>query len=117
MIRSAMADVPDEAYLQLACDVATYHHERWDGSGYPKGLMGDSIPLSARIMALVDVFDVLSTSRCYKQALPLQQTFEIMGELAGEQFDPALVQIFLKHKQEFTRLAESLGCAGGNEDG
>ena len=116
MIRSAMAEIPDEAYLSLAFDVATYHHERWDGSGYPKGLAGEAIPLSARIMAVVDVFDVLSSKRCYKQAIPLPQTFEIMGELAGEQFDPTLAQIFLKHKDEFARLAESFGCAGGQSD-
>jgi response regulator RpfG family c-di-GMP phosphodiesterase len=116
MIRSAMGDISDEDYVSLAFDVATYHHERWDGSGYPKGLAGESIPLSARIMAVVDVFDVLSTSRCYKQAIPLQQTFEIMGELAGEQFDPALAQIFLRHKDEFAGLARGFGCAGGNED-
>ncbi|MGI5978428.1 MAG: HD-GYP domain-containing protein [Oscillospiraceae bacterium] len=116
MIRSAMADSSGDDYLRIARDVATYHHERWDGSGYPKGLMGDSIPLSARIMALVDVFDVLSAGQCYRQAFSLKQTFEIMGNLAGEQFDPVLVQIFLKHKQEFAKLAESLGCRGGNDD-
>lgn len=116
MIRSSMRDLQDDVYVQLAVDVATYHHERWDGSGYPKGLIGESIPFSARIMAVVDVFDVLSTSRCYKQALPLQQAFEIMGELAGEQFDPTLAQIFLKHRDEFAKLAESYGCTGGNDD-
>lgn len=116
MIRSALRELDGDEYVELAADVATYHHERWDGSGYPKGLIGESIPFSARIMAVVDVFDVLSTSRCYKQAMSLQQTFEIMGELAGEQFDPALAQIFLKHKDEFAALAKSYGCTGGNED-
>lgn len=88
--------VEQEDYVRLAKDVAMYHHERWDGKGYPKGLKGEEIPLGARIMALADVFDALYEERCYKQPLrPLERIYELLREGAGTQFDPAITEVFL----------------------
>ncbi len=85
-----------------AYEVARYHHEKWNGSGYPEGLVGEEIPLHARIMAIADVFDAVSEKRCYRDALPLEKCFEIIENGAGTDFDPALVKIFLnaRHKVE-----------------
>ena len=75
--------------------MAAYHHERWDGKGYPEGLHGEVIPLSARIMAVADVFDALSSSRVYKPAFPLDEALAIINEGAGTQFDPKCVEAFM----------------------
>lgn len=88
-------------FLDCAKQVATHHHERWDGSGYPDGLAGDAIPLAARLMAIADVFDALSTRRVYKPALPFEQVRALMAAERGKQFDPDLTDVFL---QEFDAL-------------
>jgi putative two-component system response regulator len=80
--------------FQMAAKIALHHHERWDGSGYPDGLSGESIPESARIAALVDVFDALSMKRPYKEAWPIDQVMATIQESAGSHFDPKLVNIF-----------------------
>ena len=85
----------------MATDIATYHHERWDGTGYPRGLAGEAIPLSARIMAIADVFDALISARCYKKAMPTEQAFAIIQEEAGTHFDPLIAKVFLDHRDEF----------------
>lgn len=87
--------------LQLAAEVARTHHERWDGGGYPHGLAGDEIPLSGRIVAIADVFDALTSKRCYKPAFPLDKTRAIMAEGRGHHFDPALLDLFWAHIDEF----------------
>ncbi|MCR5684547.1 MAG: HD domain-containing protein [Lachnospiraceae bacterium] len=87
--------------MLFAADIALYHHEKWDGTGYPKGLKGEDIPLSARIMAIADVFDALISDRCYKDAIPVEEAFEIIREGAGTHFDPKLAEVFLNHKEEF----------------
>ncbi len=89
-------------FEKIAYEVARYHHEKWNGSGYPEGLVGEEIPLHARIMAIADVFDAVSEKRCYRDALPLEKCFEIIEKGAGTDFDPALVKIFLnaRHKVE-----------------
>lgn len=81
--------------FQLAAEVALYHHEKWDGSGYPSGLKGTAIPESARIVALADVFDALSMKRPYKEPWPLHQITDYIQAGAGAHFDPALVGIFM----------------------
>ena len=75
--------------------MAAYHHERWDGKGYPEGLHGEVIPLSARVMAVADVFDALTAKRVYKPAFPLEKALQILEEGAGTQFDPKCVEAFM----------------------
>ena len=101
VIREVLSGVTDEEYLSFASDIATYHHEWWDGTGYPEGLKGEDIPLSARIMAIADVFDALISERCYKKPMPREKAFQIIREEAGSHFDPKLASVFLKHKDEF----------------
>ncbi|PKN02221.1 MAG: phosphohydrolase [Elusimicrobia bacterium HGW-Elusimicrobia-1] len=79
----------------MSRDIALYHHERWDGAGYPKGLKGEEIPVAARIVALADVYDALSSRRAYKEAFDETKSLDIIQESAGKHFDPALVKIFL----------------------
>ncbi|PWI33222.1 two-component system response regulator [Vibrio albus] len=82
--------------LQLAKEVALYHHEKWDGSGYPNGIAGDAIPLSARIVAIADVFDALTSQRPYKDAWSIEKSIEYIQRQSGKHFDPALVPLFLE---------------------
>lgn len=99
-IRKALSGVTDENYLQFASDIATYHHERWDGTGYPSGLKGENIPLSARIMAIADVYDALISERCYKSAMSKEEALKTIEEESGSHFDPKLVKVFLNHTNE-----------------
>ena len=101
VIREVLEGVTNEDYLSFAADIATYHHERWDGTGYPKGLSGSEIPLAARIMAIADVFDALVSARCYKEPFSFDESVRIIEEGAGTQFDPELVGVFLRHRSEF----------------
>ena len=80
--------------LQLAREIALAHHEKWDGSGYPRGLAGEAIPVSARIVAVADVFDALTTRRPYKEPWPVQEALDHIAAQAGKHFDPALVALF-----------------------
>jgi response regulator RpfG family c-di-GMP phosphodiesterase len=82
------------AVLKMAAEISLTHHEWWDGSGYPSGLVGEAIPMSGRIVALADVFDALAHSRPYKPAWPLQPAVDEIGRLSGVQFDPAVVEAF-----------------------
>lgn len=91
-------------YLQLAYEVATYHHERWDGGGYPAGLQGDDIPLAARIVTLADVFDALTIERCYKDAFSYETAKAIVIEASGRHFDPIVVEAYLRHEQEWRNI-------------
>ena len=106
VVREVLDGVTDDEYLSFASDVATCHHEKWNGEGYPKGRSGEAIPLSARIMAIADVFDALVSKRCYKNPMPPERAFEIIREEAGKQFDPNLAQVFLNHKDEFAELSQ-----------
>ncbi len=95
IMEKAIATVEGESYLKEARNMAAYHHERWDGKGYPEGLRGEVIPLSARIMSVADVFDALTSRRVYKPAFPLEKALEIIQEGSGTQFDPKCVDAFL----------------------
>ena len=95
-------------FLEFARQVATYHHERWNGSGYPYGLAADAIPLPARLMALADVFDALTCRRHYKEAFPLAQARELILQGRGEQFDPDIVDAFLQLEDRFADIAQRL---------
>lgn len=100
IIRRTFANVSSPEYTRVCYEVAMHHHEKWNGQGYPLGLRGESIPLSARIMAVADVFDALSEKRCYKEPLPLDACFEIIKNKSGEDFDPQIVELFLSIKND-----------------
>ncbi len=95
IMEKAISTVNGENYLKEARNMAGYHHERWDGKGYPEGLKGEVIPLSARIMSVADVFDALASPRVYKPAFPLDKALSIIQEGAGTQFDPYVVEAFM----------------------
>jgi putative two-component system response regulator len=113
IIHKTMSKIEEQEFVQIAFDVATYHHERWDGNGYPEGLVGENIPLGARIMSLADVFDALTSVRCYKDAMPEERAFSIMQEESGKQFDPELIGIMLDHRQLFTDQLRDFMNEGG----
>jgi response regulator RpfG family c-di-GMP phosphodiesterase len=104
IIREVLNGVADDEYISAAADIAACHHEKWNGKGYPKGLKGEEIPLSARIMAIADVFDALVSKRCYKEPIPADEAFRIIEEESGEHFDPKLVEVFLNHREDFCRI-------------
>jgi len=93
-------------FLSLAKEIAHWHHEKWDGSGYPDGLAGDDIPVSARLMALADVFDALISKRIYKPAMPYVQARDIIVAERGKHFDPEVVDVFNKSFDEFVAIAK-----------
>ena len=101
IVREVLSRVTEEEDVAMAFDIASYHHERWDGHGYPQGLAGENIPLSARIMALADVYDALISERCYKKPVSKENAFEIIRQEAGAHFDPRLAQVFLNHREAF----------------
>jgi len=101
VVRKILDGITDEEYLKFASDIATYHHERWDGNGYPEKLKGNEIPLSARIMAIADVFDALVSERCYKKAIPFDDAIKIIKEESGSHFDPKLIEVFLKYQEKY----------------
>ncbi|HUS25654.1 MAG TPA: DUF3369 domain-containing protein [Candidatus Binatia bacterium] len=90
--------------LQAGAEVARQHHENWDGSGYPQGLAGEDIHLYGRIVKLVDVFDALSTKRCYKEAWPMQQVVDYLRQESGRQFEPRLVELLLNNLDRFLAI-------------
>ena len=100
IIEQVIAQVPNSSYLKEAKFIATYHHEKWDGSGYPTGLSKTDIPFSARVMAVADVFDALVSKRVYKPAMPLEKAFNIIKESAGNHFDPEIVEVFFAAKDQ-----------------
>ena len=108
VVRQILSEITDEEYLSFASDIATYHHEKWNGMGYPMGLKGKEIPLCARIMAIADVFDALVSKRCYKDAMTMDEAFQTIEEESGTHFDPLLVEVFLKHKDVFIEINGSI---------
>lgn len=100
IMENAISTVEGDNYLKEARNMAGYHHERWDGKGYPEGIHGEVIPLSARIMAVADVFDALTSPRVYKPAFSLEKSLSILEEGKGTQFDPKCVEVFMESLSE-----------------
>jgi putative two-component system response regulator len=103
-LMAALSRYPTQRFLQIAHDIARSHHERYDGSGYPDGLSGESIPLAARIMAVADVYDALTSKRVYKDAFSHLVAANIINEGAGSHFDPAIVLAFVRIEAEFAKI-------------
>jgi response regulator RpfG family c-di-GMP phosphodiesterase len=90
--------------MAIATQIAGTHHERWDGAGYPYQLSGEEIPIAGRITTLADVFDALSSKRCYKSAWTSKDVIDFIVAERGKQFDPALVDLFVTHYDEFVEI-------------
>lgn len=95
---------PESKFLELGITITRLHHEKWDGTGYPDGLHGEKIPLSARIMALADAYDALRSKRVYKEAFSHEKSLEILKQSAGSHFDPLIINIFIKTEAEFQKI-------------
>lgn len=104
IIRSTLRRLEDSKLIDMAYDLATYHHEKYGGNGYPTGLSGDAIPLGARIVAIADVFDELISERSYKAALPLAKAFDMIEAGKGSHFDPIIVDVFLSLRGRIEEL-------------
>ena len=107
LIEKSMSDIEDEEFLKVAKSVALYHHECWDGSGYPYGIEGEQIPLCARIMTIADYFDALVAKRSYKAALPTSVVFEDIKSQRGKKFDPIVTDAFLRIRDQIDQIAKS----------
>jgi putative two-component system response regulator len=103
-LRAVNEHHPGNAFLQMGIEIAECHHEKWDGSGYPKGLSNTGIPLAARILALGDVYDALTSKRCYKDAFSHEKSRGIILEGKGSHFDPDVVDAFLENEDEFIKI-------------
>lgn len=100
IVYEIIGGIEEKTYVDIASDIANYHHEKWNGKGYPTGRKGEEIPLCARIMAVADVFDALISERCYKKAMSYEDAFKLIENEAGQHFDPEVVEIFLELKDE-----------------
>ncbi|AZG73008.1 HD-GYP domain-containing protein [Shewanella livingstonensis] len=107
VLNSLLAYAPQCSFIRMGRDIAGAHHEKWDGSGYPVGLIGESIPLSARIVALVDVYDALTSPRCYKRPFSHEEAMMLIIEGRGKHFDPKLVDSFLVISEQFGVLSKA----------
>lgn len=103
-LQRAIDNTGFESFLYLARDMAYYHHEKWNGKGYPNGLKGEEIPLCARMMAIVDVYDALTAKRVYKEPIPHSKVVEIIEKDKGEAFDEQIVEAFLAAEGEFESI-------------
>jgi len=104
IVEQVLKDVDNIEFKQIAVNVAHYHHEKWDGTGYPEKISGDQIPFEARIMALADVFDALVSKRCYKDSFTYDKAFQIIEESLGTHFDPKLGAVFIKCRGKLEEL-------------
>lgn len=103
-VRKTFTGLRDQSFIDVATDMALYHHEHWDGTGYPCGLAGGNIPISARILAVADVFDVAVNRRCYKDAKSADEGFAALEAGKGTQFDPCIVDVFIQSRAEVERI-------------
>ena len=105
---------PDNGFVQMGILIAKYHHEKWDGTGYTRGLKEDDIPLCARIMTIADVYDALRSKRVYKKAFTHEKSMTIMNDMCGVNFDPKLYELFYRHQSWFENTYDTLS-GGDNE--
>jgi putative two-component system response regulator len=106
-VSECLKHCPDSRFLRITLDIVECHHERWDGGGYPHGLALEKIPLAARIMAVADVYDALTSKRVYKNALPHHVAVNIIVEGSGSHFDPMLVQAFCRQQDAFRKVRDA----------
>ena len=107
LLAHAKDELGESEYLNIAVEMAAYHHEWWNGKGYPYGMSGEEIPLCARIMAVADVFDALTSKRCYKNAMPLDKAYAIIREEPGTHFDPTVVDAFFAASEDIEKTKET----------
>jgi len=107
LLEGLIKDYGEYAMITMGAEMAAGHHERWDGSGYPSGIVGRDIPLSARILALCDVYDALTSRRIYKDAWGIDETIKTIREAKGKQFDPELLEIFLARPADLREIRKA----------
>ncbi len=115
IVRQILEGIEEPEFVQIAENVAHYHHEKWNGAGYPNGIAGEEIPIEARIMALADVFDALVSQRCYKEPFSYDRAFTIIRESIGSHFDPELGEVFLSCRPELEEMYDTF--AGRRQTG
>ena len=108
MLERVRREHPGNEFLTMGIELTRFHHEKWDGSGYPDGLAGETIPLSARIMALVDVYDALRSKRPYKDAFSHEQACALINKGTRTHFDPSVAEAFAAAEAEFANVYERL---------
>jgi len=106
IVFSTAEGIEGDNFLAIAAEIAGSHHEKWDGSGYPLGLVGPSIPLSGRIMAVADVYDALISRRCYKEPFTHAHSIALMRGMRGTSFDPDVLDAFLRIESSIIRIAQ-----------
>ena len=107
MLKELLVNLESKEYIQIATEISRSHHEKWNGCGYPDGLACESIPLSARIVAVADVFDALTSARSYKVEYSFDKVFELMQNESGKQFDPTIIAALLKVRPKIESLCKS----------
>ncbi|OPY66726.1 MAG: Cyclic di-GMP phosphodiesterase response regulator RpfG [Syntrophorhabdus sp. PtaU1.Bin050] len=107
-LRAVQKNYPKNVFINMGIAIAQHHHEKWDGSGYPDGLAGEQIPLEARIMAVVDVYDALRSKRCYRPALSHEESCKIILDGEGSQFDPHIIEVFRKIADKFQESCRAM---------
>jgi len=105
-LKAVLDHYPENTFVRMGIDIARHHHERWNGTGYPDGLRAEDIPLSARVMAVVDVYDAFRSDRCYRNALSHESTWEIILAGGGTQFDPVIIDRFRRLESTFQEIFE-----------
>ncbi|MEW8492500.1 MAG: HD domain-containing phosphohydrolase [Candidatus Thiodiazotropha taylori] len=106
LIEEAEARIGTTPFIRTAKEIAYHHHEKWDGTGYPKGLKGEEIPLSARLMAVADVYDAKVSQRYYKDAIPHETVVAQIQAASGKHFDPEIIEVFVEKQDSFYRIFE-----------
>ena len=117
ILDDTLKGIEGESYFDVAKEVAVYHHEKWNGTGYPYGINGDKIPLSARIMAVADFFDALTSSRPYKKAYSVDKAYSIIQDESGKTFDPQIVECFMTVRPEVEKVIIEFNGALPEDDG
>jgi putative two-component system response regulator len=110
MLDQAIGKMGDDTLLKVALEIVYGHHEKWDGSGYPNGVSGANIPLSARIAAIADVFDALTSQRPYKKAWSPEEALEVINSDANKHFDPYLCSVVMRHASDFIKIVNMCSC-------